>query len=102
MFVSHLDPEVRVQQRLELKRLVTVIRNDERRAETVRVKRHAVQQAKLVRPQGLDLVVDGLPREAEVELDGGRGALGGRLAEELPARVAGEAVLGELGDGRVV
>lgn len=106
--VSSIPPYVNgkicVQQRLELKRHVAVVCDDERRVEALLVEGHAVQQAKLVRPGGLELVVDALGREAKVELDAGgaRGPFAGGLAEELPPRVAREAVLLQLGGGLVI
>ena len=91
-----------MQQRLALKRLVALVGHHQRRAQAVGRQRDAVQQAELVGPQLARGVVEVLRRQAKVELDAARGALCGGLAEELPAGVAGEAVLGQLGGGLVV
>jgi DNA-binding transcriptional regulator YdaS (Cro superfamily) len=87
-----------MQQRLELKRHLAIIGDDERGVEALAVERHAVDQAKRVRPQLPGRLVEVLGREAKVELDARRGTLARRLAEELPPRIAREAVLGELLD----
>lgn len=89
-----------MQQGLELERDLAIVSDDEGGVEALLVESDAVQQAKLVRPQALPLVVELLRGQSKVQLDArSRGALARGLAEELPARVAGEAVLGELGGG---
>jgi hypothetical protein len=91
-----------VQQGLELKGSLAVVGDDEGGDEVLGLEGDAVEQGVLVRPEGLDGLVDVVGGQAKVELDARGCALGGRLAQELPARVSCEAVLGQLGDGGVV
>lgn len=100
-YAAYLDLKVVVQQSLELKGLLAIVGDDDGRAQTIPVERDAVEQTKRIRPQLLGLLGEGLGREAEIELDARRGAFGRRLAEELPAGVARESVLGELASAMV-
>jgi hypothetical protein len=96
----YLDLEVGVQKCLAFKRNITLVCHHQRSAQALGSKRNAVQKTKLIGPQLAGSIVEILRRQAKVELDAVRRSLG--LAEELPARVAGEAVLGKLGGGFVV
>lgn len=98
----YLDAEIGVQERLKLKRLVAVVGDDNGGGQALAGQGDAVEEAKLVGPGLAVLVGERLGREAKVELDVGAVALAGRLAEELPARVAREAVLRELLGGLAV
>lgn len=93
-----------MQQRLNLKRHIAIIRHDKRRVEALAVERDAVQEAEGVRPQRLGLGVEALGRQAEVELDAVAvtGALAGRLAQELPPRAARKSMLRKLRGSFVV
>lgn len=51
MYKLYLDSEISVQKGLALKRLITVICDDQDCAETPAIERHAVQQSKLVGPK---------------------------------------------------
>ncbi|KAI6756616.1 hypothetical protein HG530_011214 [Fusarium avenaceum] len=97
-----LGGKVSVKKSLEVERGITVVGDNNGGVETFRVKRHTVDKGKLVWPESLEVFADAFRREAEVELDAGAGALAGGLSEELPSRVAGETVLGELGYGFVI
>lgn len=91
-----------MQERLKLKGLVAVVGNDNGRRQALAGERDAVEQAEAVGP-GLLVLLGQVPgREAKVELDVGAVPLAGGLAEKLPARVAREAVLGEVLGGRAV
>lgn len=106
---TNLDPKIRMQQHLELKRLVALIPHVQHRLQTIRAQGDGIDQPEVVAPSlaGLGRQLGG--EEAEVELDavvagaafGDGPGLGGRLAEEFPVRAAGEAVLRE-GRGCVV
>lgn len=62
---------------LELNGLVTVISNDNARAQVLRTEGDAVDDGEGERPKALGLVVKGHGREAEVELDRGVGRASG-------------------------
>lgn len=91
-----------MQKSLALKRHVALVCHHQRSAQALGSKRNAVEKTKLVRPQLAGSIVEVLRGQAKVELDTAGRRLVGGLAEELPAGVAGEAVLGELGGGFVV
>lgn len=98
---TYIDLEVGVQQGLEVKWNIAVVGDDESCAEGFGIEGDAVNEVELVGPQGLDVFGEVLRGQAKVELDARRGPLAGGAAEELPAGVASESVLGELG-GRFV
>lgn len=89
-----------MQKSLALKRHVTLVCHHQRSAQALRSQRNAVQKTKLIGPQLSSSIVEVLRGQTKVELDAVRRSLG--LAKELPAGVAGEAVLGKLGCGFVV
>lgn len=66
----YLDSEVRMQQHLDVERLIVVIGHYEARRETLPVQRDAVDKAKGVRPQRLGRIVQRRRTKPEVELDG--------------------------------
>lgn len=95
------NPQVRVHQDLELERLLALVAHAHGRLQAAGAERDAVHEAEVVGP-GLARLRGEVRRvEAKVELEGvvrrrarlGRAGLGGALAQELPARVAREAVL---------
>ncbi len=84
-----------MQQSLAFKWLVAIIGNDNRRRQALSIQRDAVKQTKAVRPLLGGIGINGAGREAKVEFHAGAGALAGRLAEEVPARVSSKAMLRE-------
>lgn len=95
----YLDPEVGVQQELELKALLSLVAHGDDSLQCVLAQCDAVYQTEVHWPCLAVLLTDAIAVEAEVELDGAsvERIFGRRLAQVLPARVACEAVLGELG-----
>lgn len=100
--LAHLDAQVGVHQDLNVKGHVALVGDDDGGGEGLAVEGDAVDSAKLIGPEGAGLFVDALGGETKVELDAIGGRLRRRLAEELPAGDAGEAVLGELAELGVV
>jgi len=95
-------------QHLEVKRLRALVLHLQRRLQTVPGQGDAVHEPKLERPRLAELVAQHGVGEAKVELDGVAAValfaaqrLRGRLAQELPVRVAREAVLRQGGGGVV-
>lgn len=97
-----------MQQHLELKCLLILVGNDNRSVQTSLLQGDAVNEVESVGPQATGLLIKRGRAETEIKLDVGVAlaavglGLGGRLAEELPARVAGKAVLGQLRGSGVV
>src|SRR5262249_55228976 len=98
---------IRVQQDLKLKRLAPFVPHVHHRLQPITAQRDAVDEPEVVRPglAGLRGEIGTVQPEvklyAVVAALGQRAGLRGRLAQEFPAGIAGEAVLGE-GRSRVV
>lgn len=90
-------------QNLEFKVLLALIGDLERGPKRILAQSDAVHQSKLVRPCLPEIVAQHGMRQAEIQLDSkvSLAGLGGGLSEELPGRVASEAMLGK-GCGGVV
>jgi hypothetical protein len=93
----YLDSQVRVQQELKLEARLALVAHIDHGLQPVLGQRDAVHEAKVERPRRARLVAQPRAAQPKVELDriGVERVLGRRLAEELPARRAREAVLRE-------
>ena len=92
-----------MQKHLKVKRLLgLVVGHHNARSQAAGLQRHAVQQRKVIGPQGLELRVGGRRRQAKVELHavgrrlGRYVRLGRRTAQKLPPRRPRQAVLRQL------
>lgn len=90
---SYLNPKVCMEQRLKLKWFIAVVGDDNVCFEAVTVQCNTVQEAEAIRPRFFVFVTEGFGRQAKVELHIGAIALASGLAQKLPTRVAGKAVL---------
>lgn len=92
---AYLDPEVGVEQELELEALISLVAYSDDGLESVLAQCDAVHETKVQRPCLAVLLADAIAIETEVELHGAgvKCILGGRFAQVFPTRVARETVL---------
>ena len=94
---THLNLKVGVKQELKLEAFFALVSDCNDGLQAVFAQRDTVDKPKICWPCFACLLGQTLPIKSEVKLDrvGLQSILGGRLAQELPARGAGEAVLWE-------